>query len=151
MIKRIFDFLVSLCMLLLFSCFFIIAWCLAMITTNSFGFFLQKRVGQFGETFTIYKLKTIHPKTKYISRIGYFLRISRLDEFPQLWNIIKGEMSLVGPRPDIVGYYDTLKGEERNVLVLKPGLMSEAAIKYANEDLILKEKADPLEYNDLVI
>ena len=123
MIKRIFDFLVSLCTLLLFSCFFIIAWCLAVLDTNSFGFFLQKRVGQFGKIFTIYKLKTIHSKTQHISKIGHFLRISRLDEFPQLLNIIKGEMSLVGPRPDIIGYYDALKGAKRNVLTLNPGLM----------------------------
>ncbi len=85
------------------------------------------------------------------SRYGRFLRRSKLDELPQLLNILLGEMSFVGPRPDIPGYYDSLKGEERIILSLKPGLCSRAALKYFNEEVFLAQQPDPLAYNDRVI
>ncbi len=91
------------------------------------------------------------PLTGNISAFGKFLRKSKLDELPQLINVLKGDMSFVGPRPDIPGYYDKLEGEQRNVLNLKPGITSEASIKYKNEEAILKGQANPLKYNDEVI
>lgn len=118
---------------------------------ESSGFFSQTRIGQFGKPFTLYKLRTMHPKTQSISIVGAFLRKSKLDELPQLWNILKGDMSFVGPRPDIPGYYDQLQGEERKILELKPGLTCEASIKYANEEALLALQQDPLHYNDTVI
>lgn len=93
----------------------------------------------------------MHPETNAISPFGAFLRQSKLDELPQLWNILKGEMSFVGPRPDIPGYYDRLEGEERKLLELKPGLTCEASIKYANEETVLAKHKDPLHYNDTII
>ena len=151
MIKRIFDFLVALVGLCLIGVLLVVFWLIASVDTASNGFFLQERIGQFGIPFTIYKLKTIHPKTATISWLGNFFRKSKIDELPQLWNVLKGDMSLVGPRPDVAGYYDLLVGDERKILELKPGLTSLASIKYYNEDALLASLSNPLEYNDEVI
>jgi len=86
-----------------------------------------------------------------VTGIGKLLRKTKLDELPQLFNILKGDMTFVGPRPDIPGYYDQLTGDDRRVLQLKPGLTSLAAIKYRNEDQLLKRREKPLEYNDNVL
>ena len=86
-----------------------------------------------------------------VTSIGKILRKTKIDELPQLINILKGDMSFVGPRPDVPGYYDVLKGEQRKVLVLKPGLTSLAAIKYRNEEQLLAQQVEPLLYNDTVI
>jgi lipopolysaccharide/colanic/teichoic acid biosynthesis glycosyltransferase len=129
----------------------LISWIILMVDTQSDGFFFQKRVGQYGKLFTIYKLKTMQPKTGNISKIGFFFRKYKLDELPQFLNVLKGNMSIVGPRPDIEGYYDKLQGEERKVLELKPGITSEASIKYYNEEAILEQQQDALLYNDTVI
>lgn len=88
-----------------------------------------------------------HQKTNF----GKWMRKTKLDELPQLFNILKGEMSIVGPRPDIKGYYDLLEGENRLVLNLKPGIISKAGMKYRNEDDILDQKENPLKYNDEVL
>lgn len=124
---------------------------IACIDTASNGIFFQKRVGLHGRLFTIYKLKTIHPKTRKISSVGAFFRRYRIDELPQFFNVLVGNMSLVGPRPDIEGYYDKLEGEARKILELKPGITSLAALKYNNEAALLAQQEDPLRYNDEVI
>jgi len=93
----------------------------------------------------------MHPVTGRISRLGSFLRQSKIDELPQLWNVLKGDMSVVGPRPDVEGYYDLLQGEERKILELKPGLTSLASIKYYNEEVLLVLQENPQCYNDEVI
>ena len=80
-----------------------------------------------------------------------FLRKSKIDELPQLLNVLFGQMSFVGPRPDIPGYYDKLVGEDRKILELKPGLTSKASLKYFNEEFLLSTQPNPLEYNDSVI
>ena len=151
MTKKIFDFFFSIFFLIIFSWLLIICVVLSSLDTNSFGIFTQKRIGRFGKPFIIYKIKTVHDTTKKISAFGKFLRKTKLDELPQLYNILKGEMSFVGPRPDIAGYYDKLEGEDRKVLELKPGLTSAASIKYRNEERMLLQKENPLEYNDTVI
>lgn len=150
-IKRVFDIVVSIIALMIFLPFMIISWLILMLDTKSDGLFLQKRVGQYGKLFTIYKLKTMHPKTGHISKIGFFFRKYKLDELPQLLNVLIGDMSIVGPRPDIEGYYDILEGENRKVLELKPGITSEASIKYYNEESILEQQNNPLLYNDTII
>ncbi|MDY3338494.1 sugar transferase [Riemerella anatipestifer] len=124
---------------------------LVSLDTNSFGIFVQDRVGQYGKLFRIYKFKTIRPVSRKISKVGAFLRKTKLDELPQLFNILKGEMSFIGPRPDVSGYYDSLKGEDRKLLILKPGLLSEASLEYRNEEYLLNQKENPLKYNDEVI
>lgn len=151
MAKRIFDILFSLLGLLFVSCLLFVFWIMASIDTRSNGLFVQKRIGQWGKVFGIYKLKTMHPATGDISRLGSFLRQSKIDELPQLWNILKGDMSFVGFRPDVPGYYDLLEGEARKILELQPGITSEASLKYRNEAKLLQEQDDPLHYNDTVI
>lgn len=154
-IKRLFDVSFSVFVLFLFFWLILLAWFLAIIDTRSNGIFTQERIGQFGKIFKIYKLRTMqinqNDEDISISRIGQILRNYKLDELPQLINVLKGEMSIVGPRPDIVGYYDLLEGESRKILELKPGLTSLASLKYYNEDELLEKQVSPLEYNDEIL
>ena len=131
----------------------LVSFIAATIDTNSFGIFTQIRVGQNGKFFKIFKLKTMtwENDKPIVSKCGFFLRKYKVDELPQIFNILRGEMSIVGPRPDIPGYYDILKGTNRKLLVLKPGLTSRASIKYKNEEQILSKQSNPLDYNDTVI
>ena len=149
--KRVFDFIASLTALIIFLPFIVIPWLILIIDTGSNGFFFQKRIGQFGKLFTIYKLKTMHQKTGNVTTVGSFFRKYKLDELPQFINVLKGEMSIVGPRPDVPGYYDRLQGESRKILELKPGITSLASLKYYNEEEILEQQDNPLLYNDKVI
>ena len=152
MSKRLFDLFFALIGLIISGFLLLILYILASIDTKQNGIFSQKRIGQFGMPFTIYKIRTFgRSSEKPISKLGAFLRNSKLDELPQLWNIIIGNMSFVGPRPDIAGYYDSLQGENRKILELKPGLTSLASIKYANEEYLLEKQENPLEYNDTII
>lgn len=86
-----------------------------------------------------------------ITPVGEFLRRWKLDEIPQLWNVLLGEMSFVGPRPDVQGYADKLKGDDRKILELRPGITGPATLKYRNEEEILAQQKDPDRYNDEVI
>lgn len=154
MAKRLFDIVFSLLALVFLGWIILLSWLFAAFDTKTSGLFLQKRVGQSGKLFTIFKLRTIRESkegTTSISKIGAFLRNSKLDELPQFVNVLLGDMSIVGPRPDIQGYYDCLEGEERKILELKPGLTSEASLKYFNEEQLLAVQDNPLEYNDLVL
>ncbi|WP_231926278.1 sugar transferase [Flavobacterium gilvum] len=155
MVKRFFDIVFSVIGLSLFSWLLFLTWFLAIVDTQSNGFFIQERIGQFGRRFKIYKFRTIQmlPNSKVfqISEIGKFLRKYKLDELPQLINILKGEMSVVGPRPDIAGYYNLLEGENRKILELKPGLTGLASLKYFDEEALLREQEDSLSYNDNVL
>ena len=149
--KRCFDLIVSIIALIIFLPFMLISWLILILDTQSNGFFFQQRIGQYGQTFIIYKLKTMHPRTNNISKTGLFFRKYKLDELPQFLNVLKGDMSIVGPRPDIKGYYDKLQGESRKLLELKPGITSLASIKYYNEEEVLAHQVDALNYNDTVI
>ena len=91
------------------------------------------------------------PQHQKVTICGKFFRKTKIDELPQLINIIFGHMSFVGPRPDISGYYNLLKGEDRKILDLKPGLTSEANINYKNEEQLVIVKENPLQYNDSII
>tara|TARA_R110000868_G_scaffold118059_1_gene313268 strand:- start:3683 stop:4264 length:582 start_codon:yes stop_codon:yes gene_type:complete len=155
MVKRVFDLFFALFLLALLFWLIILSVIIAAIDTGTNGLFIQARIGQFGAFFKIYKLRTIKESAATgsisISKLGLFFRKYRIDELPQLFNVLKGDMSFVGPRPDVSGYYDVLEGESRKLLELKPGLTSTAAIKYSNEDEILNDQADPLLYNDTFI
>ena len=122
---------------------------IASISSRSSGLFLQTRIGQHARPFTIYKFRTMN--SGEVTGIGKFLRKTKLDELPQLINIVKGDMTFVGPRPDVPGYYDQLTGKDRRVLELKPGLTSLAAIKYRNEEELLEKQENPAVFNDHVI
>lgn len=124
-------------------------------------FFIQKRVGRDGRLFSMYKLRTMsvnHGGTSVsvagearITPLGRILRRYKLDELPELWNVLKGDMSFVGPRPDVPGYADSLKGDDKRILKLKPGITGPASLKYRNEEDILALQSDPQKYNDEVI
>lgn len=149
--KRLFDLLLALLVLLFCGGLLLVALVLASIDTRSFGLFLQKRIGQEGRLFIIYKIKTLNDTTQHVSAFGRFFRNSKIDELPQLFNILNGSMSFVGPRPDIPGYADLLTGTDRIILTVKPGVTGLASLKYRNEETLLKQQKNPLHYNDTVI
>lgn len=149
--KALMDYGLSFVAIIVLLPIFFILIILASLDTGFPGIFKQERVGRFGDVFIIYKFRTYHSKRHTKSNFGQWMRKTKLDELPQLFNILKGDMSLVGPRPDIPGYYDQLKNEDQLILTLKPGLTSEAGIKYRNEDEILNQQKDPLQYNDEVL
>ena len=161
-LKRSFDILFSLIGLLIFSWVIIINWLIAAIETKSNGFFTQKRVGKDGSLFTLIKIKTMKQISGFdttvttkndirITKLGSFFRKIKLDELPALWNVFIGDMSLVGPRPDVPGYADKLTGDNRRILQLRPGITGPATLKYANEEQLLANVDDPVKYNDEVI
>lgn len=123
--------------------------------------FKQKRVGQYGRLFTMYKFRSMtvsHSGSSVsikgesrITPLGAKLRKYKLDELPELWNVLIGDMSFVGPRPDVPGYADKLTGEERRILLLKPGITGPASLKYRNEEELLAGQENPQEYNDKVL
>lgn len=123
--------------------------------------FKQKRVGRNGKLFTMYKFRSMtvgHGGSSVsvagesrITPLGAKLRHYKLDELPELWNVLIGDMSFVGPRPDVPGYADQLKGENREVLQLRPGITGPASLKYRNEEDLLAMQPDPQKYNDEVI
>ena len=125
------------------------------------AFFTQQRVGKDGRLFTMCKFRTMtvgHGGSSVsvagesrITPFGAKLRKYKLDELPELWNVLKGDMSFVGPRPDVPGYADALKGDDREVLTLRPGITGPASLKYRNEEEILATVDDPQKYNDEVI
>jgi lipopolysaccharide/colanic/teichoic acid biosynthesis glycosyltransferase len=131
--------------------FLLLVIAITAIDTQSNGFFTQVRIGQYGKPFLIYKLRTLHSKTNKTSFLGRMLRKTKLDELPQLLNLLKGEMTLVGPRPDVAGYADKLEGADRIILNLKPGITGLASLKYRNEEHILSQQPNPQHYNDEVI
>jgi lipopolysaccharide/colanic/teichoic acid biosynthesis glycosyltransferase len=149
--KRIFDFSFALLLSILVLPLMLLLFLIATINMRGRGLFLQKRIGQHGTPFTILKFRTLDPKYQESNLIGAFFRRHKLDEFPQLFNIIMGQMSFVGPRPDLPGYYDLLQGENRKILELKPGITSAASLKYYNEQYLLFHHSDPFRYNDEVI
>ena len=123
--------------------------------------FKQKRVGRHGKLFTMYKFRSMtvsHSGSSVsvagearITPLGATLRRSKLDELPELWNVMIGEMSIVGPRPDVPGYADKLQGDDRRILELRPGITGPASLKYRNEEELLAKVENPVEYNDTVI
>ena len=157
--KHLFDISVSLFLLLISAVPLLVLWIITTIDTGRNGLFVQERIGRLGKPFKLYKFRTLkgdgHQDIKAIdsdkTRIGNWLRTTKLDELPQLFNVIKAEMSLVGPRPDITGYADQLQGEDRILLSVKPGITGPATIKYKNEDRLLLQQLDPKVYNDEVI
>ncbi|MDE7414470.1 MAG: sugar transferase [Muribaculaceae bacterium] len=123
--------------------------------------FRQKRVGRDGKLFTMYKFRSMtmgHGGSSVsvagenrITPLGAKLRKYKLDELPELWNVLIGDMSFVGPRPDVPGYADQLTGDDREVLKLRPGITGPASLKYRNEEELLAKQSDPQRYNDEVI
>jgi len=153
MAKKIFDTFFAITGLLLLWGVILVFFIAATLSTGQNGMFVQVRIGQNGKKFKIYKLRSIKNVSgnKLVTPLGCFMRKYKIDELPQLFNILIGEMSFVGPRPDLPGYYDTLQGADRELLKLKPGLTGPASLKYANEEELLAQVNDPLAYNDQVL
>ena len=161
-IKRIFDIVLSIFGLLLSTPIIFIAWIISSIETKSNGLFIQKRVGKDAKLFDVYKIKTMKKISGIdttvttqndirITNSGAFLRKTKIDELPQLFNVLIGNMSFVGARPDVKGFADKLEGEDRLILSLPPAITGPASIKYKNEEEILSNVDNPQEYNREVI
>ena len=162
MIKWLFYILVSLWgLLFLWPLLIIVAILIRMKMPGGPVLFVQKRVGQYGKLFSMYKFRSMtvgHSGSSVsvagesrITPLGAKLRKYKLDELPELWNVLMGDMSFVGPRPDVPGYADQLKGRDRDVLKLKPGITGPASLKYRDEEELLAQVDDPQKYNDEVI
>ena len=162
MIKWIFDRTAAFVGLLLLSPLLLMTMVVVKIKMpDGPVFFRQKRVGQYGRLFTLIKFRTMKMHDDHspisiagdsrITPFGAFLRRHKFDELPELWNVLKGDMSFVGPRPDVPGYADKLQGESRCILELKPGITGPATLKYRNEEELLATQPDPKRYNDEVI
>jgi len=155
MIKRVFDIVVSFFgLVVILPVFFIIA--IAVIIESRGGvFYLQKRVGKNNKDFKIFKFRTMYTNSdkkglltvgsddKRITKIGLILRKYKLDELPQLINVLIGNMSLVGPRPEVRKYVNLYTSEQKKVLGVKPGITDPASLKYSNENEILAQFDDP--------
>ena len=161
-IKRFFDFSLSMVGIVLFAWLILICWIIATLDTRQNGFFLQERVGRQGKVFRIIKIRTMRPIDGFtsvvtarsdprITRIGALMRRFKLDELPQLFNILSGQMSFVGPRPDVVGFANLLEGEDRIILSVRPGITGPATLVFRNEEDILASCDDPERYNSEVI
>lgn len=160
--KRIFDlFFSSLFLFILFPIFLLISL-LVKLSSKGPVFFIQKRIGRYGQHFNMIKFRSMLDKLEdknsvtcigdyRITKFGKFLRKYKLDELPELVNVIIGDMSLVGPRPDVPGYADKLNNEDRLILNLRPGITGPATLKYSNEEKILSLQKNPTKYNDEVI
>jgi lipopolysaccharide/colanic/teichoic acid biosynthesis glycosyltransferase len=160
--KRLFDLIFAFSGLLFTLLPMLLLLILTSIDTKSFGIISQSRIGLFGRPFKLFKFKTMIDSKQSdayitsandprITKLGRFLRKTKLDELPQLWNVLKGEMSLVGPRPDVPGYADQLEGEDRIILSVRPGITGPASIAFKNEEELLAQQNDPKAYNDHVI
>ena len=160
--KVIFDYVMAICGVIFLAPLLVIVAILIKLTSKGDVFYTQGRIGRYGKTFTIIKFRSMtadHGDSNTvtvggdmrITKFGAFMRKYKLDELPELLNILKGDMSFVGPRPDIPGYADNLKGEDRKILNLRPGITGVASLKYANEEKILSAQKDPVKFHDEVI
>lgn len=157
-LKRIFDVVLVVILLPFLIIPIIILIIAATIDTKRYGVFSQLRVGQNAKLFKIYKIRTLREEEhrlghleKSATALGKYLRRTKLDELPQLFNVLIGDMSFVGPRPDIQGFADELKGEDRIILKVKPGITCEATLKYKDEERVLERQNDPEHYNRTII
>jgi lipopolysaccharide/colanic/teichoic acid biosynthesis glycosyltransferase len=161
--KRTFDLLVSLAGLIVVSPILFLAALLVKTTSDGPVFYKQDRVGLNARIFKLLKFRTMVinadklgssvtvKNDPRITPVGRFLRRINMDELPQLINVLEGDMSFVGPRPDVPGFADKLRGEDRIILSVRPGITGPATLKYRNEEEILAKQADPDKYNAEVI
>ena len=160
--KRFFDIFFALFGLIFLSPIIFLSYVIAAFETLSNGFFIQKRVGMNGHLFNLVKIRTMKSlaginttitssNDARITNSGAFFRKTKIDELPQLWNVLIGQMSFVGPRPDVPGYADRLKGKDRIILSVRPGITGPAQLAYKHEEEILSNQDDMVKYNNEVI
>ena len=165
-VKRCFDLFISLISTLIFLVPVLVLVLLSTISYMKWGLFRQVRIGRDGKQFWIYKIRTMDSDDENggnelerivikgdpsVNRFGAWLRRTKLDEIPQFWNVLIGDMSLVGPRPDVSGYADKLTGDDRVILSVRPGITGPATLKYRDEEQLLARHDNPKKYNDEVI
>lgn len=163
-IKHLFDKVAALLGMIILSPIMLIIFIIHKVVMPDGGFlFKQERIGRYGKIFYIYKIRTMKAssdnKNMFVTTanddrilpFGKWLRRTKLDEIVELVNVLKGDMSFVGPRPDVKGYADKLEGEDRKILELRPGITGPASLKYINEEEILAKVDNPQQYNDEVI
>jgi len=155
MVKRLFDIFSSLLGLVILLPFLIAISVLIFVNSRGGVFYRQIRVGKNGKDFKLWKFRTMQPdsdknglltvggRDARITSLGYYLRKYKLDELPQLMNVFVGEMSIVGPRPEVRKYVDLYTSEQLQVLDVQPGITDYASIEYANENDLLAESSDP--------
>ena len=158
MLKKFFDYLISFTGLIILSPVFLIIFLIVKLDTGGTAFYEQLRVGKNNNDFKLLKFRsmrvgsdksgllTVGDKDSRITKSGYYLRKYKLDELPQLINVLKGEMSFVGPRPEVRKYVDLYDDEQRKVLDVLPGITDVASIKYRNENKLLEDAENPEEY-----
>ena len=162
LLKYIFDRMMALMgLLFVWPVLLVVALLIRIKMPDGSPFFCQQRVGKNGRLFTMIKFRTMsaHHNGSSVSvagearitPLGATLRKYKLDELPELWNVLVGDMSFVGPRPDVPGYADKLVGEDRIILTLRPGITGPATLKYRNEEELLSQVKNPVQYNDGVI
>jgi len=160
-LKRGFDIVASTFGLIIISPFLLIIALAIGLEGQGSVIFSQARTGRYGKPFVIYKFRTMKVNSRgntvtikgdgRITSVGRILRKFKLDELPELWNVVRGDMSLVGPRPDMPDLTGTLTGEEKLILELRPGVTGPATLKYANEEELLAAQDDPKKFNDEVL
>ena len=161
-VKRVFDFLVALTLIVISLPLQIIIFLGSVFSTRSNGIYKQKRIGMNNHEFIIYKFKSMKDSAQNndfqtsigdsrITGFGKLIRRTKLDELPQLFNIIRGQMSFVGPRPDVSGYAEKLSANIYYLDKVKPGITSPASIFFRNEEIILNRTSNKKHYNDNVI
>lgn len=162
LVKRSFDIVASVAGLVLFGWLILLAYIVASADSGQSGFFAQERVGRGGRNFNVIKIRTMrdtnHINTTVttagdprITPVGRQLRRYKLDELPQLFNVLVGDMSFVGPRPDVPGFANKLEGEDREVLSVRPGITGPATLRFRDEEQLLQQIDDPEAYNREVI
>ncbi len=158
MSKTVLDLLVSMLGLIFLAPFFIIIGILIKIDSPGDIFYKQERVGQNGKLFKLLKFRTmdigadkatsitVGERDPRITKIGFYLRKYKLDELPQLINVLVRDMSLVGPRPELKKFVDLYEGVQRQVITVRPGITDFASIKFRNENELLAGKEDPIQF-----
>ena len=162
MIKRFFDLTSSFIGILVLLPLILVISIVIKLESKGPVFFKQKMIGKDGKLFTMIKFRSMSVVQKSkstvsikgdvrITKVGAFIRKYKFDELPELWNVLVGQMSIVGPRPDVKGFADELQGEDRLILELRPGITGPASLKYANEEELLSHQENPEKYNNEVI
>lgn len=160
--KRFFDITVAFLGVVLVWWIVVVAWILATVDTQKNGLFIQVRVGRNGKSFKLFKIRTMRDMSGVnttvttsndprITKIGRFLRKTKIDEFPQFINVLFGQMSFVGPRPDVPGFADCLTGQDKIILSVRPGIIGPGTLKYLHEEKELAKHPDPERHNREVI
>ena len=161
-VKRAFDIVFALLCLVLSAWLVLICWAIATVDTRQNGFFTQERVGESGRLFRVVKIRTMRSvpgistsvtsrNDPRITRLGRFFRRTKLDELPQFLNVLVGQMSFVGPRPEVPGFADRLEGADREILSVRPGITGPATLVFRNEEGLLARCSEPELYNRDVI